>query len=157
MSSARPAFTSAGKCFWLPLRFEEGDMKFGYVAGLALLAACTQGAEEAPQADTAPSVAQAGVYVFDSEPAAPVACIMMLDDNVVEDAPGFHSVWLGPGCESTFSTLMALSGWEEMPEDGVRLVGAEGSTFGEFTRGADGLLRGVSGNDGKTYTLLMGE
>ena len=44
-----------------------------------------------------------------------------------------------------------------MDEGGVRLIAAEGSTFGEFVRGEDGLLRAVSQNDGRTYTMMMGE
>lgn len=82
---------------------------------------------------------------------------MNLDDNAVADAAGFHSVWLGPGCESSFPVLSALTGWEEMDDGGVRLIAAEGSTFGEFVRGEDDLLRAVSQNDGRTYTLVLGE
>lgn len=130
------------------------------LCAMALVSACVP--VSAPPAETdsesaGSSVTQAGVYVFDSEPGALVACIMLLDDNVVEAAPGFHNVWLGPGCESSFGVIAILSGWEEMPDGGVRLIGAEGSTFGEFTRGEDGLLRSVSENDGVTYTLHLGE
>lgn len=130
-------------------------------AGLLLAACAAKEAAPAAQtpaaATTEASVAQAGIYVFDSEPGAAVACIMKLDDNRVDDAPGFHNVWLGPGCEHSFAVLSALTGWEEMDGGGVRLIAAEGSTFGEFTRGDDGLLRGRSQNDGKTYTLHLGE
>lgn len=130
------------------------------VIGIAavLLAACSLPSpdSEAPPDEVAPP-AQAGVYVFDSEPGALVACIMKLDDNAVADTPGFHSVWLGPGCEHNFPILSVLTGWEEMDDGGVRLIAAEGSTFGEFVRGEDGLLRAVSQNDGRTYTMLMGE
>lgn len=125
----------------------------------ALLAACSppSPSSEGPAAEAVAAPVQSGIYVFDSEPGALVACIMKLDDNTVADAPGFHSVWLGPGCESNFPILSVLTGWEEMGDSGVRLIAAEGSTFGEFVRGEDGLLRAVSENDGRTYTLLMGE
>lgn len=124
-----------------------------------LLVACspTCPGSEQPVAEAVARPVQSGVYVFDSDPGALVACIIKLDDNAVANAPGFHSVWLGPGCESNFPVLSGLNGWEEMGDGGVRLIAAEGSTFGEFARGEDGLLRAVSQNDGRTYTMLMGE
>lgn len=129
--------------------------------GLAatLLAACSPPSRNAgePAGEAVAAPVQSGVYVFDSEPGALVACIMKLDDNTVADAPGFHNVWLGPGCERNFPILSVLTGWEEMDDGGVRLIAAEGSTFGEFVRGEDGLLRAVSQNDGRTYTMMMGE
>ncbi|MDX2277465.1 MAG: AprI/Inh family metalloprotease inhibitor [Hyphomonadaceae bacterium] len=130
------------------------------IGAVAMLAAgCSPPAStsEAQTNEAAERPHQAGVYVFDSEPGALVACIMKLDDNTVADAPGFHSVWLGPGCETNFPVLSALTGWEEMENGGVRLIAAEGSTFGEFARGEDGLLRATSQNDGRTYTMMMGE
>lgn len=129
---------------------------FGAAALLAV--GCSPPAtSDAPASEAVTTPHQSGVYVFDSEPGALVACVMMLDDNAVAEAPGFHSVWLGPGCESNFPALSVLTGWEEMDDGGVRLIAAEGSTFGEFVRGEDGLLRGVSQNDDRTYTMMMGE
>lgn len=135
-------------------------MKRGLIVfAAALLAACSPPSpdSEVPAAEAAAGPIQSGVYVFDSDPGAPVACVMKLDDNIVADAPAFHNVWLGPGCESAFPILSVLTGWEEMDDGGVRLIAAEGSTFGEFIRGQDGLLRAVSQNDGRTYTMIMGE
>jgi hypothetical protein len=112
---------------------------------------------DAPASEAVAAPHQSGVYVFDSEPGALVACVMMLDDNTAVDAPGFHNVWLGRGCESNCPILSVLTGWEEMDNGGVGLIAAADSTFGQFVRGEDGLLRAVSQNDSRTHTMMMGE
>lgn len=129
----------------------------GLAASVLVACAPPSPISEAPAAEAVAAPIQSGVYVFDSEPGALVACVMKLDDNTIADAPGFHSVWLGPGCESNFPIVSVLTGWEEMDDGGVRLIAAEGSTFGEFVRGQDGLLRAISQNDGRTYTMMIGE
>ena len=110
------------------------------------LAASTVAASAAP-------VRLAGVYIFDLASGGGSPCVMKLDDNVVADAPGFHNAWLSGGCEGSFSFLMALSGWEEIKGGGIRLVGAEGSSMGDFKPKTAGVFSAVVSNDGKRYTL----
>jgi hypothetical protein len=132
-------------------------MRILALSALALLAACqAEPAKDAAEgAKAAPAgLAQAGVWIFENDPAQTQVCIMSLDDDSKEaNFQGLHDVWFAGGCEGAFSILGAVSGWESMEGGGVKIIGAEGSTFGEFQPGADGILRAVVENDGEKYLM----
>lgn len=146
------------------------------IFGTALLvAACSQetppppadaAAPAAATAATAPATgapALAGAYIFFGDNLTAAACSLVLDGRAIEGAPGFYGVTLGTAmvtagvagevpCEEAYPFLAALTGWEELEGGGIRLIGAEGSVFGDF-RLADGTYSGVIAYDGKTYGL----
>jgi hypothetical protein len=76
-----------------------------------------------------------------------------LKGEPIADAPGFHNVEMSPECEGNYGFLAVLSGWEEMPGGGIRLIGAEGSTMGEFKADARGVFHAKVINDGNPYVL----
>lgn len=55
-------------------------------------------------------------------------------------------------CAEAYPVLAGLTGWGELPGGGIRLVGAEGATLGEFSP-ADRMFEAVFDADGKTYGL----
>lgn len=146
------------------------------IFGSALLvAACSQEAPPPPADATAPSPAAAaaapatgapalaGAYTFFGDNLTAASCSLVLDGQAIEGAPGFYGVTLGTAlvtadvagevpCEEAYPFLAALTGWEELDGGGIRLIGAEGSVFGDF-RLVDGAYSGVIAYDGKTYGL----
>lgn len=142
-----------------------------------LLTACSQQAPvPAPDATapapapapaaTAPATgapALAGAYYFAGDNLTAAWCSLVLEGRAVEGAPGVFGVTLGTAvvtagvagevpCEEAYPFLAALTGWEELEGGGIRLIGAEGSVFGDF-RLADGTYSSVIAYDGKTYGL----
>lgn len=129
-------------------------MRTLFIATAATLAACSpteQPVAEATPEATAPPVL-AGEYIFGGTNLTAEPCGMTLQGNAVEGARGFHNVDLDPECVGHYSFLMALSGWEELDGGGIRLIGAEGSTMGDFRR-SDRVFEGVIENDGNSYLL----
>ena len=146
------------------------------IFGAALLvAACSQEAtaptpdaaapatntEAAAPATGAPALA--GAYTFFGDNLTAASCSLVLDGRAIEGAPGFYGVTLGTAlvtagvagevpCEEAYPFLSVLTGWEDLDDGGIRLIGAAGSVFGDF-RLADGAYSGVIAYDGKTYGL----
>lgn len=141
------------------------------IFGAALLAAaCSQEATAPAPGAAAPATtaeasapALAGAYTFFGDNLTAASCSLVLEGRAIEGAPGFFGVTLGTAlvtagvagevpCEEAYPFLAVLTGWEELEGGGIRLIGAEGSVFGDF-RLADGAYSGVIAYDGKTYGL----
>lgn len=121
-------------------------------AALAVaLAAASAGCATAPPPDPA---AVAGAYTFLASGQHAAFCrIELLADTPVPDAPHFHNAVIGEECEYAFGFLPALIGWETRPGGVIRLIGAEGSTMGDFRPDEYGIYRGRVENDGQRYSL----
>ena len=125
-----------------------------FAAGLAAALCFAMPAAQAAEGDNDPKIVKAaeglaGVYIFDVKGGGNGLCLMKLE------ASGSYNqfeAWLSGGCESSFGFLSVLSGWEPIGTKGIKLIGAEGSTMGEF-KPAGGGYEAVVENDGQTYTL----